>query len=156
MDRLSLQRAASFCAYQERTPDEVRQRLAQWEVEGEDADEIIAELISLNYLSQERFARTYVSGKFRIKKWGKLRIKQELARRGLDEAAIKQGMEEINDSTYEETLRLLLTKKQEQLLRTEPDTFKRKQKLVRFALSKGYESGVVWKVVAGLTGNGGG
>lgn len=154
MDRLSLQRAASFCAYQERTPDEVRKRLAQWEVEGEAADEIIAELISLNYLSQERFAKTFVSGKFRIKKWGKLRIKQELSRRGLDEGSINQGMEEINDSAYEETLRQLLTKKEEQLLRTEPDAFKRKQKLVRFALSKGYESGVVWKIIAGLTGNG--
>ena len=147
MDRLSLQRAASFCAYQERTPAEVRQRLAQWEVEGEAADEIIAELISLNYLSQERFAKTYVSGKFRIKKWGKLRIKQELARRGLDEESIQQGMEEINDSSYEETLRQLLIKKEEQLQRTEPDAFKRKQKLVRFALSKGYESGIVWKMV---------
>lgn len=147
MDRLTLQRAASFCAYQERTPAEVRQRLAQWEVEGEAADEIIAELISLNYLSQERFAKTFVSGKFRIKKWGRLRIKQELARRGLDKASIKQGMEEINDTTYEDTLRQLLAKKQEQLLRTEPDAFKRKQKLVRFALSKGYESGVVWKII---------
>lgn len=147
MDQLTLHRAASFCAYQERTPDEVRQRLAQWEVEGEAADEIIAELISLNYLSQERFAKTFVSGKFRIKKWGRLRIKQELARRGLDKASIKQGMEEISDGTYEETLHQLLIKKQEQLLRAEPDAFKRKQKLVRFALSKGYESGVVWKVV---------
>lgn len=147
MDQLTLHRAASFCAYQERTPDEVRQRLAQWEVAGEAADEIIAELISLNYLSQERFAKTFVSGKFRIKKWGRVRIKQELARRGLDEASIKQGMEEISNDTYEETLHQLLTKKQEQLLRAEPDAFKRKQKLVRFALSKGYESGVVWKVV---------
>jgi regulatory protein len=153
MDRLSLQRAASFCAYQERTPDEVRQRLAQWEVEGEAADEIIAELISLNYLSQERFAKTYVSGKFRIKKWGKLRIKQELARRGLDEASIQQGMEEIDDSAYVDTLVQLLIKKQEQLLRSEPDIFKRKQKLVRFALSKGYESGVVWKMVNEVMGN---
>ena len=147
MDQLTLHRAASFCAYQERTPAEVRQRLAQWEVEGEAADEIIAELISLNYLSQERFAKTFVSGKFRIKKWGRVRIKQELARRGLDEVSIKQGMEEISEGTYEETLLQLLTKKQEQLLRAEPDAFKRKQKLVRFALSKGYESGVVWKLV---------
>ncbi|MPR33403.1 regulatory protein RecX [Salmonirosea aquatica] len=153
MDRLSLQRAAAFCAYQERTPDEVRQRLAQWEVVDEAADEIIAELISLNYLSQERFAKTYVSGKFRIKKWGKLRIRQELARRGLDDASIRQGMEEINDSAYEETLRKLLAKKEEQLLRSEPDAFKRKQKLVRFALSKGYESGVVWKIVNEVLGN---
>jgi regulatory protein len=150
MDRLILQKATSYCAYQERTQDEVRQRLKQWRVWGDEAEEIIAELISLNYLSEERFAKTYAGGKFRIKKWGKIRIRQELSRRGLTDYTIQQGMAEINAENYEATLQQLLTKKNAALERTETDAFKRKQKLVRYALGKGYESELVWKMIDGV------
>ncbi len=148
MDRLLLQKAASYCAYQERTQDEVRQRLKKWGVwEEDEADELIAELISMNYLSEERFAKTYAGSKFRQKKWGKRRIKQELSRRGLTDYNIDQGMGEIDETAYEEALKDLLEKKQEQLARTESDARKRKQKLVRYALSKGYESELVWRII---------
>ena len=151
MDRLLLQKAAAYCAYQERTQDEVRQRIKKWGVEEDDeAEELIAELISMNYLSEERFAKTYAGSKFRQKKWGRRRIKQELSRRGLTDFNIDQGMNEIGDTAYEETLRDLLKKKLESLERTESDTRKRKQKLVRYALSKGYESELIWKVVKEL------
>ncbi|GHB88338.1 regulatory protein RecX [Persicitalea jodogahamensis] len=148
MDRLLLQKAASYCAYQERTQDEVRQRLKKWGVwEEDEADELIAELISMNYLSEERFAKTYAGSKFRQKKWGKRRIKQELSRRGLTDYNIDQGMDEISETDYENTLKDLLAKKQQQLERTESDARKRKQKLVRYALSKGYESELVWRIL---------
>ncbi|MDQ6480360.1 regulatory protein RecX [Dyadobacter sp. LHD-138] len=150
MDRLILQKAASYCAYQERTQDEVRKRLQKWEVWGEEADEIIAELISQNYLSEERFAKTYAGGKFRMKNWGKMKIKQELHRRGLSEYSIQQGMKEIPEASYLTGLKEVLIKKKAQLLRTETDKFKLKQKLVRFALGKGYENELVWKAVENL------
>ncbi len=150
MDRLILQKAASYCAYQERTQDEVRKRLQKWEVWGDEADEIIAELISQNYLSEERFAKTYAGGKFRMKNWGKMKIKQELHRRGLSEYSIQQGMKEIPEESYQTSLKEVLIKKKAQLLRTETDKFKLKQKLVRFALGKGYESELVWKTVENL------
>jgi regulatory protein len=150
MDRLILQKAASYCAYQERTQDEVRQRLKKWNVWGEEADELIAELISMNYLSEERFAKTYAGGKFRIKNWGRMKIRQELNRRGLSQYSIEKGMGEIQDKAYMESLKTLLVKKKNLLLKTESDPFKLKQKLVRFALGKGYESELVWKVVEEL------
>lgn len=150
MDRLILQKAASYCAYQERTQDEVRQRLKKWNVWGEEADELIAELISMNYLSEERFAKTYAGGKFRMKNWGRMKIRQELNRRGLSQYSIEKGMGEIEDKTYVENLKTLLVKKKNLLLKTESDAFKLKQKLVRFALGKGYESELVWKVVEEL------
>lgn len=150
MDRLILQKAASYCAYQERTQDEVRKRLQKWEVWGDEADEIIAELISQNYLSEERFAKTYAGGKFRMKNWGKMKIKQELHRRGLSEYSIQQGMKEIPEASYLAGLKELLVKKKLLLQRTETDKFKLKQKLVRFALGKGYESELVWKTVENL------
>ncbi|MCE7073180.1 RecX family transcriptional regulator [Dyadobacter sp. CY327] len=150
MDRLILQKAASYCAYQERTQDEVRQRLKKWNVWGEEADELIAELISMNYLSEERFAKTYAGGKFRIKNWGRMKIRQELNRRGLSQYSIEKGMGEIEDKAYVEGLRTLLEKKRNLLLKTENDPFKLKQKLVRFALGKGYESELVWRLVEEL------
>ncbi len=152
MDRLLLQKAAAYCAYQERTQDEVRQRLKKWGVwEEDEANELIAELVSMNYLSEERFAKTYAGSKFRQKKWGKRRIKQELSRRGLTDYNIDQGMNEIGDQAYEETLMDLLKKKAAALERTESDARKRKQKLVRYALSKGYESELVWKVLGEIS-----
>ena len=150
MDRLILQKAASYCAYQERTQDEVRLRLKKWNVWGEEADELIAELISMNYLSEERFAKTYAGGKFRMKNWGRMKIRQELNRRGLSQYSIEKGMGEIEDKAYVESLKTLLVKKKNLLLKTESDAFKLKQKLVRFALGKGYESELVWKVVEEL------
>ncbi|WP_373513481.1 regulatory protein RecX [Persicitalea sp.] len=148
LDRLLLQKAAAYCAYQERTQDEVRQRIKKWGVEEEDeAEELIAELITMNYLSEERFAKTYAGSKFRQKKWGKRRIKQELSRRGLTSHNIDQGMNEIEDKAYEATLRDLINKKLESLERTESDARKRKQKLARYALGKGYESELVWKII---------
>ncbi|MEO6283962.1 MAG: regulatory protein RecX [Dyadobacter sp.] len=150
MDRLILQKAASYCAYQERTQDEVRQRLKKWNVWGEEADELIAELISMNYLSEERFAKTYAGGKFRIKNWGRMKIKQELQRRGLSTYSIEKGMNEIEDKAYIEGLRILLEKKRILLSKTETDQFKLKNKLARFALGKGYESELVWKELENL------
>lgn len=150
MDRLILQKAASYCAYQERTQDEVKQRLKKWNVWGDEADEIIAELISMNYLSEERFAKTYAGGKFRIKNWGRMKIRQELNRRGLSTYSIEKGMDEIADEDYVAGLQELLAKKRNLLSKTETDPFKLKQKLARFALGKGYESELVWKELGDL------
>jgi regulatory protein len=147
MDRLILQKAAAYCAYQERTQDEVKRRLQKWDVWGEEADEIIAELIVQKYISEERFAKTYAGGKFRMKNWGKLKIKQELSRRGLSEYSIREGMNEIPDESYIGGLKDLLVRKKNLLSPNEPDAFKLKQKLARFALGKGYESDLVWKIV---------
>jgi regulatory protein len=145
MDRLILQKAASYCAYQERTQDEVRQRLRKWNVWGDEADEIIAELISQNYLSEERFAKTFAGGKFRVKNWGRIKIKQELQRRGISKYSLDQGMAEIKDENYVATLKQLLEKKRALLERTESNPLVLKQKLARYALAKGYESDLVWK-----------
>ena len=150
MDRLILQKAAAYCAYQERTHSEVRERLQKWSVWGEEADEIIAELISQNYLNEERFAKTFSGGKFRLKHWGKRKISMELQRKGVSAYSIEQGMNEIDDQVYMEGLKELLDKKEKQLALRETDGFKLKQKLARFAIGKGYESELVWKEVENL------
>lgn len=139
-----LTKAASFCAYQERTLKETRQRLREWELSEEEADPIIAELVSQNYLNEERFARAFAGGRFRLKKWGRLKIRQEMKQRGLSNELIQKGLSEIDGDDYEAVLRDLL-KKKVQSLRGEPLTIK--QKLVRFALGRGFESDIVWDLL---------
>jgi regulatory protein len=144
-----LVKAANYCAYQERTQAEVRERLADWGVYGDDADLLIAGLIEENFLSEERFAKAFAGGKFRVKHWGRNKIRYELKSRGLSEYCIKIGMAEIDDNEYVEALKELLKKKKHEL-RTEKNPQILKQKLARFAIGKGYESGLVWDIIGGI------
>ena len=137
-------RASSFCAYQERTPDEVRERLREWNIRGEDAEVVVSRLVEEDFLSEGRFARAFAGGKFRIKHWGRLKIRHELRARGLSESCIRQGLLEIDEAAYRQTLQQLLEKKNDSL---QDEPVARKQKLLRYALSKGYENDLTWSVL---------
>lgn len=145
MKREYLIKAASFCAYQERTQREVRERLAKWDVKDDDAEEVIAELIVQNYLNEERFARTFAGGKFRVKQWGKLKIKFELKMRGLSEYNIRAGLSEIDLEDYYTTIKELIKKKSFELQNENP--LARKQKITRFLVGKGFESNLIWEIL---------
>ncbi len=147
MNSPALKKAASFCAYQERTQQEVRQRLRDWGVWGDEAEEIIARLIEDGFLNEERFARAFAGGKFRVKSWGRVKIEQELRQRGLSGHTLKAGLSEINADDYRQTLQELLDKKAASLADEEP--FARRQKLARYAIGKGYEADLVWNVLKG-------
>lgn len=140
-----LRKAAMFCAYQERTQQEVRDRLKEWGIFGDDAEEVIAELIQQNYLNEERFAKAFAGGKFRVKGWGKRKIKQHLQQRGISGYNLDQAMKDIAPEDYRETLTDLLDKKRRSLHDDNPLVVK--QKLVRYALSKGYESELIFAVL---------
>lgn len=138
-------KAAKFCAYQERTQAEVKQRLYDYGLWGDDADQVIAKLIEENFINEERFARTYAGSKFRLKHWGRVKIEYALKQKGLSPYCIKAGLEEITDEDYEATLRQLLKKKIPQI-KAEND-FIRKKKLANYALSKGYENTWIWQII---------
>lgn len=146
LDRLILKKAASYCNYQERTHAEVRKRLADWKVFGIEAEEIISYLIVENYLNEERFAKVYAGGKFRVKKWGKNRIIFELKARKISDYCIKQALNEIDDDEYFETVKKLLDLKRNQLSK-ELSELELKQKIYNYLISKGFESDVVAKVL---------
>lgn len=146
MDRPVFLKAASYCAYQERTQDEVRQRLKDWNVWGDDAEEIISELIQENFLNEERFAKTFAGSKFRVKKWGRRKIAFELKKRKLSDYCIRAGMSEIDETAYYDTLKTLIDKKKHDY-RAEENTFKLHQKIAQFAIGKGYESALIWEIL---------
>lgn len=145
-----LVKAANFCVYQERTQAEMRERLKEWQIFGDDAEELIAYLISENYINEERFAKVFAGSKFRVKKWGKKKIRYELKARRLTEYCIKAGLAEIDEDDYYETLKELLAKKQHEF-RNEKNPLLIKQKLARFAIGKGYESDLIWQAIGDLT-----
>lgn len=142
---IALDKLQRYCAYQDRCHQEVRQKLYDMGVYGDAAEEIISALIVENFLNEERFARSYARGKFRIKKWGKTRIQLELKRRNISTYCIKKAMEELEAFDYETTLLELLEKKNAQI--RESNTFKKRNKLARYAIGKGYHPNLVWTLI---------
>lgn len=150
MNKEALIKAANFCAYQERTHKEVRQRLAELAVIGDELEAIIAWLIENNYLNEERFARIFAGSKFRQKKWGRIKIRQELKMRGVSDYCLKAGMSEIDGDDYMITLQEIIEKKSREI--KDSNKLIIKQKLVKFALSRGFENDLVFDVVGKFLG----
>ena len=133
----------SFCAYQERAQQEVRDKLYTWGLHSEDVENIIAELITENFLNEERFAKAFVRGKFRIKKWGKVKIIQHLKAKRISSPLIKIALREIDLDEYEENLDTLIQKK----IGSQAGSLSlaEKAKLMRYLQSKGYENDLIFQ-----------
>tara|TARA_X000001036_G_scaffold362346_1_gene345905 strand:+ start:568 stop:963 length:396 start_codon:yes stop_codon:yes gene_type:complete len=116
---------------------EVRMKLKSWGLIQEAIDLLIVELIQFNFLNEERYARSFARGKFRIKKWGKIKIRMALKKRDINFKCIDLSMLEIDDKTYFNTLKELLQKKNETVKET--NSYKRKMKLTSYLVSRGYE-----------------
>lgn len=138
----SLQR---YCAYQDRCHQEVRQKLRDMGVYPDWQDEIILALLEDNFLNEERFACSFARGKFRMKKWGRQRIKRELKRRQISDYCIKKALQEIEEADYQAALQSLILKKAAQV-RTE-DQWEQKQKVARYVLQRGYEPQILWPMI---------
>ena len=139
---LKLQR---YCAYQDRCHQEVRTKLINLGVYGLDLENVITELIADNFLNEERYACSYARGKFRMKGWGRIRIRRELKLRKISDYCIRKAMKEIEEDEYLDTLKDILTKKEK--LSREKDLFKRRGSLANFAIRRGFESNLVWSTV---------
>lgn len=134
-----------FCVYRDRSQKEVEDKLDNLRMIPEAKEKIIISLMQENFLNEERFARSFVRGKFRIKKWGRIKITQELKKREISSPIIKLGLTEIKESDYRKTLYELAEKKEEKI--TEPNSFKKKKKLADHLLRKGYESQLVFDCI---------
>ncbi|GAA4352490.1 regulatory protein RecX [Hymenobacter saemangeumensis] len=137
----ALQKIAAFCAYQERTQKEVEQKLKSYGLDEDEAGEIIIRLSREKLLDEERFAKAFVRGHYRHKKWGRRRIVQELKQKGISEFCIKAGMKEIDGDEYYQNLLDLLEKKDRQEKEKNPRA--RRQKISVFLTGKGYEQDLI-------------
>lgn len=136
---------ASFCAYQERTHTEVRSKLNEYGIKTDEAEELIVKLISDNFINEERFARAFAGGKFRIKKWGKNKIIHELKQKGLSSYCIRMGLSEISEEDYQLTILDIIEKKESEV--TDKNLFQKKSKIGTYLISRGFEADLVWDVL---------
>ncbi len=138
-------KAESYCAYQERSQQEVRYKLYAWGLRKDDVENIIADLIDGNFLNEERFALAYALGKFRMKGWGRHKIKQGLAQKSVSVPLIKMALASLDEREYREKLNELLKAKAR--LEKEVHAYKRKNKFLQYALVKGYESELIFELL---------
>jgi len=132
-----------WCDLQERSQQEVRDKLYSWGLHREECEGTIATLIEENYLNEERFARAYVGGKFRIKQWGRNKILQGLKLKKVSSYCIKLGLQEINEEDYLQTLQQLLEKKWKMV--SGGNMLEKQQKVGSYLLQRGFESELVWR-----------
>ncbi len=145
----TLIKLAAYCAYQERCHKEVLAKLADLGVFGSTAAAILLRLIEDNYVNEERFAKAFAGGKFRVKQWGKQKIIRELKIRDISEYCIQQGLREIEDEDYFKTLKELVQDKYDKVKFT--NALQRKYKTAQYAITRGFESNLVWDILSTLS-----
>lgn len=138
-----LEKARNYCAYQERCIFDVKNKLMQWKASEETIEEIIKKLVSENYLDEERFARSFAVGKLRHNKWGKNKIIHALKQKKVPDLTIQIGLKSIDDDEYVNTLKAILSSKKVEG-RSE---YIREQKLLRYALQKGFQPELARKII---------
>ena len=132
-----LQKISSYCAYQERCLSEVRNKLSDFGLNSEEEGTIINKLLEQDFINEKRFAETFVRGRFTLKKWGKVRIRQELKMRSLPNDLISTALDQIEDDAYVSTLMQLARRKW--VLIKDNDVIKKKAKVHRFLMFRGFE-----------------
>jgi regulatory protein len=134
----AFQKIKHYCAYQERSHREVKEKLYSFGLWKKDVEPILSQLIEENYLNEERFAMQFAGGKFRMKQWGRIKIRYELQQKQVSEYCIRKALASIGEETYQKTFEKLATQKLT-ALKSEKNIFIKKRKLQDFLLQKGYE-----------------
>ena len=117
---IARQKIQAYCAYQERCHQEVTKKLKSWGLIPDAIDLLITELMQANFLNEERYSRAFARGKFRIKKWGKVKIRSALKSKNIFQKCIDLAMEEIDDEAYLCTLHSVLKVKVIDLMKAIP------------------------------------
>lgn len=139
------QKILRYCAYQERCHQEVKNKLYELGLNSSDTDEMLSYLITEGFLNEERFAKLFAGGKFRIKHWGRIKIVHALESKGISKKCIQIGLKEIEEADYHLTLENLITARIAQG-ETE-DRFVLRNKIAQSLIQKGFESELVWKAL---------
>lgn len=140
--KIAIERLKNYCALQDRCQWDVAQKMKEWGLLEMTQNHILEILIQEKYVDEERFAQSFCRGKFLIKKWGKVKITNELKKKKISDICIKKGLEEIDLTEYDLLLENLLTKKNDTL--RDKNHFTRKSKLARFLIQRGFEGNLVW------------
>ena len=142
---VALKKILHYCDYQDRCKKEIFTKLDSFELSESDKSFIVEFLNDEGYINDERYCRSFVKGKMNLKKWGVNKIKLALIAKGVDREIIDEVISEIDQDSYKEELANLLKNKKI----NESDPYKRKAKLIRYAVGKGYSLSMVMEIVNG-------
>ena len=142
----ALEALQHYCAYQDRCHKEAREKLYELGYYGDETELVIVDLIKEKYLDEERFARSYARGKFKMKRWGRYKIRDGLKKRQLSAYCIKKGLSEIDEGEYYTTMcNELLRRNEAEKAGQHP--YLRRRALADYMFKRGYESGMVWEAI---------
>lgn len=141
----ALQKLKHYCTYQERCHSEVREKLYSLGVRKKEHDEIIATLIEEGYLNEERFAIAFAGGKWRVKQWGRVKIKYELKQKQISDYCIKKALKQIDEEEYLAILSKLAKERYAAL--KDEQYLVRKKKTMDYLVAKGFETSLVVLII---------
>jgi regulatory protein len=146
--REAYDKAAFLCSRGEKCSSDVREKLKQWGYSSEESKAVVEKLVAEKYIDDERFARAYAKDKFRFNGWGKQKIEYMLRSKHISSEIMVIAFEEIETENYDEKLRLLLAEKIKSVKGN--DQFEQKNKLARFAMGRGFEPDVIFRILKEL------
>lgn len=144
------EKLSTYCAYQERCQWEARRKLYEKGIQGDKAEELLGEMVTEGFIDEERFARAFARGKFKLKKWGRTRIQRELKMREISPRCIQYGLSEIDPEEYYDVLLTQTERKWEKT--TEKEPYKKRFKVSQYLMSKGFEQDLVQEAIASVSG----
>jgi len=140
------QKIKHFASYQQRCHQEVKEKLYSFGLYSKEVDELISQLIEENFLNEEKFAELFAGGKFRMKHWGRVKIRYELKQKRISEYCIRKAINTIDEDAYQRTIQKLAMQKWESLS-GEKNQFTKKGKAMDYLLAKGYEMDIIKKAL---------
>ncbi len=150
--KLTLQQAKPkieyFCNYQERCQSDVKNKLYSFGLDTDDVNELLAHVVKLGLVNEERFALLFAGGKFRQKQWGKGKIKRELKFKQISDYCIKKALEGIDDDAYIQTIEKVANKYYSSL--KDKLKFMKDQKTIKYLSGKGFEYELVQEYIKKL------
>ena len=132
---------AAMCAQAEHCEQEMRDKMKRWGVEPDAQDRVVARLVKERYIDNERYARAFVMDKIRYNKWGRRKVMQALWMKRIDDDIQHRVLDEIDDKEYIDVL-IPLLKQKRKTIKAKSD-YELNQKLVRFALGRGFDFGII-------------
>jgi regulatory protein len=143
--KTALNKATAQCSRREYCCEDIMNKLISWGVSGTDSEKILAILIKENFINEQRFAIAFVKDKFNYNKWGKIKIAAHLRHKNIPGGIIKTALDSIDYDVYTKVLKEIITSHRRSV--KAKNQYDLKAKLLRYGLSKGFESSLLYEVL---------
>lgn len=145
IDDKLLNKARKYCSYQERSQQELRDKLYAWGLHKKEVEQAISQMIEEGFMNEERFAIAFAGGKFRMKNWGRIKIKLALKQKKVSDYCIRKALNQIDEKDYLKTLLKIISSYSKKV--SEKNPLKKNYKVAQHVIGKGFEPELVWEML---------